>query len=92
VTDIRKVRPVAALDAERHDSGLWTVWSEPIDSALTDAEFAAAFAPAELFDAVLDAARATCSHHQGSYAYSAGACSCDLCAAVRSFDAHRPTT
>jgi len=65
VSDTRKVRPVAPLDAERIESVVyngrpWLV-AHPSDGMsdfhYSDDEFAAAFMPAELFDAVLDAAR-----------------------------------
>jgi hypothetical protein len=64
MTDIRKVRPVAPLDAwpiqgtERINGSIarWQVELTPRQHLYSDAEFAAAFMPAELFDAVLDAA------------------------------------
>jgi len=67
MTDTRKVRPVAPLDAERAEGDGWNVRfpragsqrATPSDVYLwwADAAFAAAFMPAELFDAVLDGAR-----------------------------------
>jgi len=69
MTDPRKVRPVAPLDATPYPRVGKTAKGEPFRSVtihglgvevtrhFTDAEFAAAFMPAELFDAVLDAAR-----------------------------------
>jgi len=70
MTDTRKVRPVAPLDATPYPRVGKTAKGEPFRSVtihglgvevtrhFTDAEFAAAFMPAELFDAVLTAARA----------------------------------
>ena len=63
MTDARKVRPVAPLDAER-DPGFDEVWPWFIrlgpDTVVQfdDAEFAAAFMPAELIDDIIAAARA----------------------------------
>ena len=94
----RKVRPVAPLDAERQPDGSayyqdhpWAVDLTPSSwgtegNRYTDAEFAAAFMPAELFDAVLDAAR------ENAYRDGNGQpCECRTCVAVRAYDAHRQT-
>jgi len=97
MTDARKVHPVAPLDAEPDGIGLtprrWWLHSpnRPGDliGSYTDAEFAAAFMPAELFDAVLAAARAVASlvpDWKGSLQHEA------LADAVRAYDAHRQTT
>jgi len=67
MTDARKVRPVAPLDAERAEGDGWNVRFPRAGSRRatpsvvylwwSDAEFAAHFIPAELYDAVLTAAR-----------------------------------
>jgi len=68
MTDARKVRPVAPLDAERAEGDGWNVRfpragsqrATPSNVYLwwSDAEFAAAFMPAELIDDIIAAARA----------------------------------
>ena len=88
--DIRKVRPVAPLDAYPDNGWRVELYPDPHGYGSmhyeTDAEFAAAFAPAEMFDAVLDAARAESASHS-RYAEDV---ECPLCRAVRAYDAHRP--
>ena len=113
MTDIRKVRPVAALDATRsitneemRESG-WLVngdgsyWRP--GTFYPDAEFAAHFMPAELFDAVLTAARVvghawlvwdaspsgTDEEDDAETALLDAAQNAYV--AVRAYDAHRPT-
>jgi len=98
MTDTRKVRLVAPLDAERAEGGGWNVRfpragsqrATPSDVYLwwADAAFAAAFMPAELFDAVLDAARASTLDHTCGQAIYQTPGYCDLCTAVRAYDAH----
>jgi len=92
MTDARKVRPVAPLDVQ-HDGRYWWVdVPTPHNGTaalgmFTDAEFAAAFMPAELFDAVLDAAR------ENAYRDGNGQpCECRTCVAVRAYDAHGQAT
>ena len=106
MSDIRKVRPVAPLDAERREAVGWNEAEGEFartfircpgydhDAAYSDAEFAAHFMPADLFDAVLDAARAvSMSHHEthnGQRIHKTWNGPCALCDAVRAYDAHRP--
>ena len=89
--DARKVRPVAPLNV-RNIGGTalypWHIGPDEWGLCLADDEFAAAFMPAELFDAVLTAARAESASHS-RYAEDV---ECPLCRAVRAFDAHRQTT
>ena len=98
MTDTRKVRPVAPLDAERAEGDGWNVRfpragsqrATPSDVYLwwSDAKFAAAFMPAELFDDVLNAARVEILDHTcGNPAYGTPGY-CDMCIAVRAYDAH----
>jgi len=103
--DARKVRPVAPLDAERREAVGWNENEGEFarsfircpgydhDAAYSDAEFAAHFMPAELFDAVLTAARAQEKTHAANLLYFNPAkmhvtCTCDSCIAVRAFDAY----
>ena len=103
MTDTRKVRPVAPLDAERAEGDGWNVRfpragsqrATPSDVYLwwADAAFAAAFMPAELFDAVLDAARAVSrweeAHPNIRVNLSLHEVIERTCVAVRAFDAAR---
>jgi len=100
--DARTVRPVAPLDAERAEGDGWNVRfpragsqrATPSDVYLwwADAAFAAAFMPAELFDAVLDAAREIAAHWlegKGEYVYPTRGDIDALVQAVRAYDAAR---
>jgi DNA-binding SARP family transcriptional activator len=86
MTDVRKVRPIAPLDAERDDD---TTWFVSVRRYLTDAEFAAHFMPAELFDAVLDAARALERAYDEDAPFDWRSVE-RVIDAVRAYDAHRP--
>ena len=97
MNDARKVRPVAPLDAERAvtpNDGISYWWvPDPFMQngkgwGFTDAEFAAHFMPAELFDAVLTAARALVMVGANDFPWALN----QLEHAVRAYDAHRPTT
>ena len=102
--DIRKVRPVAPLDAERREAVGWNEAEGEFarsfircpgydhDAAYSDAEFAAHFMPAELFDAVLTAAREIAAHWlegKGEYVYPTRGDIDALVQAVRAYDAAR---
>jgi len=107
MTDIRKVRPVAPLDAEHYFSGeryaYWVVMPVPGAQGhsatlgawcptFSDDVFAAAFMPAELFDAVLNAAREIAAHWlegKGEYVYPTRGDIDALVQAVRAHDAAR---
>ena len=98
MTDARKVRPIAPLDAERMTNRGYSWWeveqpTPPTSAVLrtrsfTDAEFAAAFMPAELFDAVLEAARGLIDE----FIATGSARFAPLIEALDAYDAHRQTT
>ena len=99
-----KVRPIAPLGA-RNIGGTalypWHIGPDEWGLCLDDDEFAAAFMPAGLFDAVLDAARAALavidkardevSLPPGYVRGEGYGVLQPLYAAVRAYDAHRPT-
>jgi len=94
MTDIRKVRPIAPLDAVPEDFSDGVRWWHVRGKRdnLTNDEFAAHFMPAELFDAVLDAARALCeamAKPLAPFPYTEGAV---LAEAIRAFDAYGQTS
>ena len=68
---------------------LLVVTYEPADESLfyTDAEFAAAFRPAEHLDRLLDAARAATLDHIAFGPFYGADCNCDLCEALRQWEA-----